>query len=105
MAKPKEPLNWFYIPLLASGVVFFLTACAYGVMVYRGTRTDLLLAGETAPGGLLTFLDERGMQLMGIELAVLALATIGTIGLDRWRWNRGQNSAASPGESTDTPAS
>jgi hypothetical protein len=33
-------------------------------------------------------LDQRGMEIMGVEVLILAVATVGAIGLDQWRSKR-----------------
>jgi hypothetical protein len=76
----KEPVNPFYVVLLLAGIVFFISACAYGMMAYRGVA-----APQEAAGGLLAFLQRHGGKLLAAELAVLALATAGAIWLDARR--------------------
>ncbi len=111
MPKKKSRTNPFYLLLVIFGIAFSLTACAYGVMAFRavhgadvagfkkrsatggrwtGTSDPAgdLSAAETPAGrSLLTFLDDHGAQLLGIELALLAVATFGAIGTDGY-WNR-----------------
>lgn len=77
----KSPANPFYVVLVLAGVVFFVTACAYGMMALREFRAP---AGETAmPSELLTFLNQRGALLLGIEIAVLATATFAAMAYDQ----------------------
>jgi hypothetical protein len=51
--------------------------------------------GET---GLMKLLDERGMEILGVEVLLLALSTAGAIGLDQYRSGRkpGPSEAESP---------
>jgi hypothetical protein len=93
VAKQKEPFNPFYALLVIAGVAFTLTACAYALLMVRATRPDSsVAAGSTSPveeeSALMRLLDERGMEIMGVEVLILGLATVGAIGLDQWRGNR-----------------
>ena len=54
MARQKEPINPFYILLVALGVVFLITACAYGVMAYRAIAPA---RANVQPHPLTAFLD------------------------------------------------
>jgi hypothetical protein len=107
----KRSTNPFYVLLVAAGIAFALTACAYSVMTLKAVRPPEAQApsagggrdratkqvrpsrplGYQAPtaGGaaLLVFLDEHGAGLMAGELALLALATVAAIGTDRY-WGR-----------------
>jgi hypothetical protein len=92
VAKQKQPFNPFYAALIVVGVAFTITACAYALMMVRATQpmssdsADLAsLVGET---GLMKLLDERGMEILGVEVLLLALATVGAIGLDQYRSGR-----------------
>lgn len=92
MSKRKQPFNPFYAALLIVGVAFTVTACAYALMMVRATRPvssdsteSVSLVGET---GLMKLLDERGMEILGAEVFLLALATVGAIGLDQYRSGR-----------------
>jgi hypothetical protein len=116
MPKKKSRTNPFYVLLVIFGVAFSLTACAYGVMAFRAVHgadvagfekrsaidgrwtgtsdpasdrpaSNLPAADTPAGKSLLTFLDDHGAQLLGIELALLAVATFGAIGTDGY-WNR-----------------
>jgi hypothetical protein len=86
---PQKPagVNPFYVFLIVLGIAFALTACAYSVMTFRAVRVPSV--GDESAGGaaLLDFLDRHGGQLMAGELALLAVATMGAIGTDRY-WMR-----------------
>jgi hypothetical protein len=95
VAKQKQPFNPFYALLVIVGVAFTITSCAYALLMVRATRPDasgaagsVSLGGEE--GGLMKLLDERGMEILGVEVFLLALATVGAIGLDQWRVGREQ---------------
>ena len=93
--KKKEPINPFYLLLVIAGVRFVVTACAYGVVAVRELgprRPDAQASDAEAEGGkrLLEFMNHNGLPLLGGELSVLAIATIGAIWLDSARQNRAQ---------------
>jgi hypothetical protein len=87
VAKAKEPANPFYVLVIVLGVVFLVTACGYGTMTYRAIapapREGAPHDGADHP--LMAFLDHYGMELLGGELLLLAGATVGAMGLDRYR--------------------
>ena len=92
MAKRKQPFNPFYAALILFGVAFTITACAYALMMVRATHPaysdaadSASLLGET---GFMKLLDERGMEILGAEVLLLAMATVGAIGLDQYRSGR-----------------
>lgn len=78
-AKATNP---FYALLLVVGVVFAISACAYGVMTVRGL--DPQRADE---GGLVGLMDQHGLTIMVVELVLLGLLTVLAIGTDEY-WSR-----------------
>jgi hypothetical protein len=89
VAKPKEPINPFYVLCAISGVAFTLTVCAYALLMIRANR-GLPPAGDDAasPHPLLSLLDRHGMMILGVEVAVLAVVSIAAITLDHYRGKR-----------------
>ncbi len=85
MAKKKEPFNPFYVLLVLLGIAFSITACAYGVMAWRDLRGAV--GAEAEDSALLGFLRDHGTMLLGVELVLLAVATFGAMGTDRF-WQR-----------------
>ncbi len=83
MAATKEPVNPFYVVVLAVGVLFLITAFAYGMLIYRALAPAR--ARPSSPHPLLTFLDDYGMYCLGGELALLGVATVGALWLDQAR--------------------
>lgn len=83
----KEAFNPFYFFLVLVGVVFLLTACSYGVMAFKKRDYQEAAASAAAGSGLTEFMDEHGMTLLLVELAVLAVATFGAMATDR-HWIR-----------------
>ncbi|MBS0211384.1 MAG: hypothetical protein JSS27_20775 [Planctomycetes bacterium] len=86
MSSERRRLNPFYALVVLSGAAFGLTACAYGVLTYRAIR-GVDVGAE--PSRAWQFLNEHGGLLLGIELAVLAVATILAIGTENF-WQRRQ---------------
>lgn len=86
MSFRRNFANPFYVMLLLAGLVFSITACAYGVMTVRGLKAPLI--DHTGSGNLLmNWLDANGFRLMLIELAVLAMFCALAIGTDSF-WER-----------------
>lgn len=83
MARRPGPINPFYIVLVVAGMVFAITACAYGVMTFLAMQSSY----ADDERGLLAFLEEHGTVLLSVELAVLAAATFAAIGTDGY-WDR-----------------
>jgi hypothetical protein len=104
MAKAREPVNPFYVLLVLLGIVFLVTACAYGVMAYRALSPEVARQAKSHP--LTEFLDDHGVELLGGELALLAAASFAAMGLDRWRdLRRPKESPPSGGESANSQSS
>ena len=87
--------NPFYVLLVVTGLAFAITACGFGVMTFTDVHGPELLdasqqesVGRMANHPLFEFLDKHGTKTMLIELAVLALATVGCIATDSWLESR-----------------
>ena len=78
MNRSKRRTNPFYVLLVVIGILFTVTACAYGVMTVKQIRP----INRSAPSQLMTFLDEHGLTVMIIELTVLAGSTCAAIATD-----------------------
>lgn len=77
----KKPKNLFYFLLIPAGIVFTVTACAYGYMAF----TIANAAGDAAKQAghpLFAWLRTNGDWLMLVELGVLAVLTIGAMVLE-----------------------
>ena len=77
MFKPKT--NPFYVVLVIVGVVFAITACAYGVMTVIKLKPQ---GADDHP--LIKLMDERGASIMLVELALLAVLTFAAIGTEEF---------------------
>ena len=94
-SAPKPPANPFYIALVIVGVAFLLTACAYCVMAFRAVKQgDPTMASSGQD--LMATMHDHGMAIMIVELVLLAIATVGAIGLDDFRQKRAASQTSSP---------
>lgn len=89
MARTKEGTNPFYILLVIAGVAFTITACAYGVMVFKAVHPGPA-TGKAGGENLLTFMNDYGIWLLGGELLALALTTVGAMATDSYWIRRGK---------------
>ena len=102
---PKKYINPFYILLVATGTIFAISACAYGVMTVQ--MLDGLKAAEIRQSGqgLLYWFDKHGVQLLMVELIVLAVTTVAAIGTDDfWSGKWKESAAAATDHTQDTVA-
>lgn len=88
----KKPFNPFYAAVVAVGIAFGLTACAYGVMTVR-----LLDPRSVQDDGLVGFMERYGLAILIAELVVLAVLTFAAIGSDDY-WNRRAEAGSKPAE-------
>lgn len=72
--------NPFYVLLLVAGAAFGLTACAYGLAIFR--EVDFRRRGTQEPVFWLVWLGYHGLKILLAELAVLGVATVAVIGWD-----------------------
>ena len=88
MAKPKQPINPFYVLSGVLGFAFTVTACAYGVLMLEANRgiMDSDALGPQHP--LLSLLDTHGMAILAVEVALLGICSIAAIVLDHRRGRR-----------------
>lgn len=77
MARPRR--NLFYPMLGIVGVLFTITAASYCVSVLRGIRPE---TADREPHALQRLMDRHGTTLLVIEIALLALGTVGAITVD-----------------------
>lgn len=94
--SPRKTFNPFYPLLVVAGVVFCITACAYGVMTVRKLRNPL----EENPPHFIQWIDGNGFSLMMWELGGLAVLTVAAMAADSFATKPPQRSAPSGGAAT-----
>ena len=104
MSKKKWK-NPFYTLLIPVGLVFVITGFAYGFMAFQAVNSSGPNAGEYADHPLFHWLNKHGDTAMLIELAVLAVLTVGAISTDSWWMQEGDQSVRSDQLPADTPPS
>jgi hypothetical protein len=77
MVRPRR--NFFYPLLGIVGFLFTITAASFCVSVLRGIRPE---TAASEPHALQRLMDRHGTALLVGELVVLAIATVGAVGLD-----------------------
>ncbi|HEX6963504.1 MAG TPA: hypothetical protein VF175_16675 [Lacipirellula sp.] len=85
----KRSFNPFYALLVPAGFVFVVTAFAYGYMAFQAVNLARAEAGRQAGHPLFQWLRANGDMTMLVELAVLAVLTVGAIGTDRF-WDKSE---------------
>jgi hypothetical protein len=93
MAREKEPINPFYVLSGVMGVAFTITACAYGIMMLRANRGMMSAEGSDTEHPLFSLLDQHGMAILGVEVVILAIASVAAILLDHFRGKRAASEA------------
>ena len=94
MTKQRDITNPFYVILTIVGVLFVLTASAYGVMTVTQIEPGDSVE-QSHP--LISLMDEHGLTLLMTELGILAVATFAAIGTDGY-WTRESNEEQCPNE-------
>ena len=94
----QKPVNPFYVALVPAGIVFAVTACAYGVMTVRGLDPH-----HAANDGLIRLMEQRGLVILVVELALLAVLTVAAIGTDDFWMRRFEQSQRSLSEQDHQP--
>lgn len=77
----RQVINPFYPIVVVAGVLFCITAFAYGVMTVRRLQEAGLHTAGTA-GGFTEWIDRHGVPLMIGELIVLGLCTVAAMTTD-----------------------
>lgn len=81
VSKSRNP---FYLLLLPVGVVFVVTAFAYGFMAFQAVNGSPAEIEANRSHPLFTWLRSHGDAAMLIEIAVLGVLTTAAIATDRW---------------------
>lgn len=99
MHTNRNTTNPFYVLLVGVGILFVVTACAYGVMTVRQIEPAADEAEIGTPHDLLEFMDRHGSTALMVELAALAVLTVAAIGTDSWWTQRGGETPPRPPQS------
>lgn len=83
----KKTFNPFYVLLIPAGLVFAVTAFAYGYMAFQAVNAIRAEAGAHAGHPLFQWLRAHGDAALLIELALLAVLTVAAIATDKI-WDR-----------------
>jgi hypothetical protein len=83
----KKTFNPFYVLLIPAGLVFAVTAFAYGYMAFQAVNAIRAEAGAHAGHPLFQWLRAHGDAALLIELALLAVLTVAAIATDKL-WDR-----------------
>jgi hypothetical protein len=86
----KKSFNPFYALLVVAGLVFVVTAFAYGFMAFQAVNAVRAEAGRHAAHPLFQWLRANGDAALLGELGVLAVLTVGAIATDRF-WDKSEN--------------
>jgi hypothetical protein len=89
VAKSKALVNPCYVLVVLIGLLFAITACAYGTMAYRAILPAVEPSARNT--GLMGFLDRYGVQALAMELTALGAVTGGAMMLDRHRSRKNAN--------------
>jgi hypothetical protein len=88
MAKPKEPINPFYVLSAVVGVAFTITACAYLVLMWRTNEGKSLASDAAGVHPLMNLLDQHGLVILLVEVLLIGIVSIAAIVLDHFRGKR-----------------
>jgi len=97
----KKRTNPFYFMLIVVGIAFCITATAFGILTLREMRDsrvyqfDLPEQSESE-ASFMEFVDRNAVRFMVVELALLAVATVGAIGTDSYYASDETDAAAKP---------
>jgi hypothetical protein len=90
----RKSANPFYILLVVAGLMFAITATAYGVMAFRDARprNETVAMASTLPAStsehpLMQWMRRHGEVALLSELCALAICTFAAIGTDSF-WQR-----------------
>jgi hypothetical protein len=84
MSNPSEPRNPFYLLLLLASLVFVVTALAYGLVPVLEEKAAEA-GNPPPPSAFRDALRADGWKWLLIEVAVMAVLSLLSMGLDRLR--------------------
>jgi len=87
MSPSRQYANPFHALLVAVGIAFTVSACAYGVMSVRRMDPSRDSGGPTRSEQLVETLDRHGATVLLVELFALAAIAAAAMGTDAY-WKR-----------------
>jgi hypothetical protein len=84
----RRTIQPLYLLVCVLGIVFTVTACAYGVMMFRQQRTADAYAADKPGDGTMRLLRDHGGKVLGAELALLAAACVAAMASDSRQFRR-----------------
>lgn len=91
--KRRNHPSYFVVVVL--GVLFTVSACAYGVMSFRASRGGDAYSATESDAGLMRLMRERGGTILAVEIVLLAIASVAAMASDR-RDNAGKEPEEPP---------
>ena len=90
MPRSIKSANPFYALLIVAGIAFAMTAMLFGVMTLRESRAAYATEATPAPAEhpLMTWMHLHGDRALMIEIALLAVGTVGAIATDSYWQSR-----------------
>jgi hypothetical protein len=85
--RQKKWKNPFYTLLIPVGLALVVTTFAYSFMAFQAVNAGSEAADRYAEHPLFAWLRAHGSTALLVELAVLAVLTVGAIATDNW-WTR-----------------
>jgi hypothetical protein len=95
MTACRKTTNPFYVLVVLVGILFCLTACAYGVMtvkyLHASDMSDMSDMSDDSESDkqFLAFLDHHGLAIMLAQILVMAVAAVAAMVTDRY-WEQGR---------------
>src|SRR4051812_50042954 len=95
MPTSQEPRNPFYVMLLIASLAFVATALAYAVVpVLEQKARDM--DQDPPPSPFRDALRVDGWKWLLVEVALMIVCGLASMGLDRWRRYRAESAARRP---------
>lgn len=99
MAKKQARTNPFYVLLVIFGVIFCITASAYGIMALKFFSPAGAQDNSDSGVKLMKFLNDWGMWLLIVELVLLGISTFAAMATDSY-WS---NESPEKGDNAQQP--
>jgi hypothetical protein len=78
----RKPINPFYVLLVILGIIFGITACAYGVMAVKMSTVEGIAASSEVQ--VMKILNDHGLKVLLVELALLGVACFAAMATDSY---------------------